>query len=43
MPRIALWFDRQHIGRLRQLIDRLNEIGPEPETPIADKGKPEEL
>jgi uncharacterized protein (TIGR00730 family) len=43
MPRIALRFDRQHIGRLRRLIDRLNEIGPEPKTRISDKGDPEEL
>jgi hypothetical protein len=25
LPRIALSFDRQRTGRLRQLIDRLNE------------------
>ena len=25
LPRIALWFDRMRFGRLRQLIDRLNE------------------
>ena len=43
MPRIGLHFDRQHIGRLRQLIDRLNELGPEPATRISDKGDPEEL
>jgi uncharacterized protein (TIGR00730 family) len=43
LPRIALAFDRQHIGRLRQLIDRLNEIGPAPTSPIADKGRPAEL
>jgi uncharacterized protein (TIGR00730 family) len=43
MPRISLAFDRQHVGRLRQLIDRLNELGPEPATRISDKGDPEEL
>ena len=43
LPRISLAFDRQHIGRLRRLIDRLNEIGPEPSTRISDKGVPEEL
>jgi uncharacterized protein (TIGR00730 family) len=43
LPRIALRFDRQHIGRLRKLVDRLNEIGPEPHTRISDKGDPEEL
>ena len=42
-PRIALAFDRQHVGRLRKLIDRLNEIGPAPVTAISDKGDPEEL
>lgn len=26
LPRIALRFDRQHTGRLRQLVDRLNEL-----------------
>ena len=43
MPRISLAFDRQHVGRLRKLIDRLNEIGPAPATRISDKGDPEEL
>ena len=43
LPRVALAFDRQHVGRLRQLVDRLNELGPEPTSPIAKKGKPEEL
>lgn len=43
LPRIALTFDRQHIGRLRLLVDRLNELGPEPDSPIAQKGRPEEL
>ncbi len=28
LPRIRLGFDRRHFGRLRQLIDRLNEDGP---------------
>ena len=27
LPRIALSFDRQRTGRLRLLIDRLNEMG----------------
>ena len=43
LPRIALAFDRQHVGRLRVLVDRLNELGPEPTSPIAEKGRPEEL
>lgn len=43
LPRIALAFDRHHVGRLRQLIDRLNELGPEPPTKVADKGDPKEL
>ncbi|HEV3472928.1 MAG TPA: TIGR00730 family Rossman fold protein [Actinomycetota bacterium] len=43
LPRISLAFDRQHIGRLRLLVDRLNELGPEPDSPIAEKGRPEEL
>lgn len=43
LPRIALLFDRQGIGRLRQLVDRLNELGPAPTRPIAEKGAPTEL
>ena len=43
LPRIALPFDRHHVGRLRTLIDRLNELGPAPTSPIADKGDPAEL
>lgn len=43
LPRLSLAFDRQHVGRLRELVDRLNEIGPEPTTKISDKGAPEEL
>ncbi|HVF53307.1 MAG TPA: TIGR00730 family Rossman fold protein [Actinomycetota bacterium] len=43
LPRIALKFDRHHVGRLRQLVDRLNEIGPEPDTAPADKGPPAEV
>ena len=43
LPRIALAFDRHHVGRLRQLIDRLNQLGPAPTSPIADKGDPAEL
>ncbi|MDP9224029.1 MAG: TIGR00730 family Rossman fold protein [Actinomycetota bacterium] len=42
LPRIALKFDRQHIGRLRQLIDRLNEMVPTDTVPSA-KGEPEQL
>jgi hypothetical protein len=26
LPRIGLWFDRMNYGRLRLLIDRLNEL-----------------
>lgn len=40
LPRIALAFDRQHVGRLRQLIDRLNELGPKEGRPPAHKGHP---
>jgi uncharacterized protein (TIGR00730 family) len=43
LPRIALAFDRQHVGRLRVLIDRLNELGPVPDTPPAKKGDPKNL
>ncbi len=43
LPRIALAFDRHHIGRLRRLIDRLNELGPTPPSPPAEKGDPAEL
>jgi hypothetical protein len=43
LPRIWLAFDRHHVGRLRQLIDRLNELGPEPPTKVSVKGDPEEL
>ncbi|MDP9234587.1 MAG: TIGR00730 family Rossman fold protein [Actinomycetota bacterium] len=42
LPRIALRFDRQHVGRLRQLIDRLNVLVPTDSVP-SDKGQPEEL
>jgi hypothetical protein len=42
LPRIALRFDRQHVGRLRQLIDRLNVMVPTDSVP-SDKGQPEEL
>lgn len=41
LPRILLQFDRQHVGRLRQLVDRLNALGPEPPQPPAEKGAPE--
>ncbi|MFN2526175.1 MAG: TIGR00730 family Rossman fold protein [Actinomycetota bacterium] len=43
LPRIALAFDRQHVGRLRLLVDRLNELGPLPDRPSADKGDPKDL
>ncbi len=43
LPRIALAFDRQHVGRLRRLIDRLNELGPLPDTAPSDKGDPRNL
>jgi uncharacterized protein (TIGR00730 family) len=36
LPRIALHFDRRHTGRLRKLVDRLNEITPAGESK-ADK------
>jgi hypothetical protein len=42
LPRIGLRFDRQHVGRLRQLIDRLNEMVPT-DSVTSDKGEPEEL
>jgi uncharacterized protein (TIGR00730 family) len=42
LPRIALKFDRQHVGRLRQLIDRLNEMVVTDSVP-SDKGEPEQL
>ena len=32
MDRITLYFDRRHFGRLRQLIDRLNDLASLPET-----------
>ena len=40
LPRISLPFDRQHVGRLRQLVDRLNEIEGAPGEPTALKGDP---
>lgn len=42
LPRVALKFDRQHVGRLRQLIDRLNEMVVTDSVP-SDKGEPEQL
>lgn len=30
--RVAFWFDRRHFGRLRRLIDRLNDLADLPET-----------
>jgi uncharacterized protein (TIGR00730 family) len=42
LPRIALMFDRQHVGRLRQLIDRLNEMVHADTVPSA-KGEPDQL
>jgi len=32
-PRVLLQFNRRDMGRLRQLIDRLNSLVPEPESP----------
>lgn len=43
LPRISLDFDRQHAGRLRQLIDRLNELAPADDRPPARKGDPREV
>ena len=43
LPRIALEFDRQHVGRLRQLIDRLNEVGPSDGERPARKGDPRQV
>jgi uncharacterized protein (TIGR00730 family) len=41
LPRISMVFDRQHVGRLRLLIDRLNELGSAAgERPSAVKGDP---
>ena len=34
LPRIALWFDRMRFGRLRVMIDRLNEIPVPPEAEL---------
>ncbi|MGH2727853.1 MAG: TIGR00730 family Rossman fold protein [Actinomycetota bacterium] len=34
LPRIALWFDRMAFGRLRQLIDRLNDLPLPPEAEL---------
>jgi hypothetical protein len=34
LPRIALWFDRMRFGRLRMLIDRLNELPVPPEAEL---------
>lgn len=42
LARISLAFDRRRIGRLRQLVDRLNETGPSTGTSAA-KGDPHEL
>lgn len=42
LARLSLAFDRRQIGRLRQLVDRLNEIGP-PAEPTPAKGDPHEL
>jgi uncharacterized protein (TIGR00730 family) len=39
LPRISVAFDRQHTGRLRQLIDRLNESG-KSTGPTASRGDP---
>ena len=42
LPRIALQLDRKRVGRLRQLIDRVNELGPSGRPP-ARKGDPREV
>jgi uncharacterized protein (TIGR00730 family) len=34
LPRLVLGFDRRAVGRLRLLIDRLNELAPAPEPPL---------
>ena len=40
LPRLILAFDRRSVGRLRQLVDRLNEI-PVPEEPAIEASPPE--
>jgi uncharacterized protein (TIGR00730 family) len=35
LPRVVLDYDRRRSGRLRMLIDRLNELVPAPEPPLA--------
>jgi uncharacterized protein (TIGR00730 family) len=42
LPRISVAFDRQHVGRLRQLVDRLNQLPLDVPLP-SEKGRPEEL
>lgn len=37
LPRLALWFDRMRFGRLRQLIDRLNELPVPPDAEATAK------
>jgi hypothetical protein len=40
--RITFYFDRRHFGRLRQLIDRLNDLASLPETTEIPAGMTEE-
>jgi hypothetical protein len=40
LPRLVLEFERRATGRLRILIDRLNELAPAPEPPL-EAGPPE--
>jgi uncharacterized protein (TIGR00730 family) len=40
-PRVALEFERRKMGRLRQLIDRLNELAPEPAWSPGEAGRHE--
>ncbi|HEX6219703.1 MAG TPA: TIGR00730 family Rossman fold protein [Acidimicrobiia bacterium] len=42
MDRITFYFDRRHFGRLRQLIDRLNDLASLPETTEIPHGISEE-
>jgi uncharacterized protein (TIGR00730 family) len=42
LPRLSVGFDRQHTGRLRQLIDRLNESS-KSTGPTASRGDPRNL
>ena len=42
LPRISVPFDRQHTGRLRQLIDHLNQSS-KSTGPTASRGDPRNL